>query len=175
MFQQSFKVYKDILWDRPQDSRTAFSQGRLLRSLGNVVEGDLLIDRAIELRKQLVPNDHRLEERLVDRDFDILVYYFYRWSIVPNADESRACHLFTQLPCMLLPSFERENTSKKEVGAITSRLLISGMKCMSFPRRTEVISFPQYKLMSGLRTWLSASTDIFVRITGFYANDTDCV
>lgn len=46
--------------------------------MGNAVEGNLLLDKAMQLRKELVPNDHRSEEQLVDNDFDILVYYFSR-------------------------------------------------------------------------------------------------
>lgn len=78
LLSQSLKVYGDIPWYKPQAARTAFKYGRLLRFLESNVEGELFLETAMRLRKELVPDDNRTEEQLLDRDFDVLVYYFSR-------------------------------------------------------------------------------------------------
>lgn len=43
-----------------------------------MVEGDALINRAMEIRKEVAPGDKRPEEDLVDSDWDQLVFYYSR-------------------------------------------------------------------------------------------------
>lgn len=76
--EQSFKVYGDIRWYKPQAARSAFMTGRLLKKLGNVVEGEAQLERAMILRKEIVPNDNRTEDELAYQDFDDEVWYYSR-------------------------------------------------------------------------------------------------
>ena len=46
--------------------------------MGNEVEGNAQLDRAMQLRKKIVPGDPRKEEHLSDEHFDELVYYLSR-------------------------------------------------------------------------------------------------
>lgn len=53
-------------------------KGRLLNKIGNVVEGNAQIERAMEIRRKIVPNDKRTKDQLTDEDFDSVVYYYSR-------------------------------------------------------------------------------------------------
>lgn len=53
-------------------------KGRLLKQMGNGVEGDAQLDQAMRLRKEILPYDDRSEEQLSDYDFDVMVYYYSR-------------------------------------------------------------------------------------------------
>jgi hypothetical protein len=78
LLEQSLRVYGDIWWFKPQAARSAFMRGRLLKSLGNEVEGKALLKRAMDLRREIVPEDLRTEDQLTDEDFDKAVYYYSR-------------------------------------------------------------------------------------------------
>jgi len=52
--------------------------GKLLRDMGNEIEAKTQLDRAMRLRRRILPDDHRTEEQLTDLDFDVLVYYYSR-------------------------------------------------------------------------------------------------
>lgn len=53
-------------------------KGRLLKSMGNDVEGDPQLIKAMRLRREIVQNDHRSWNQLGDEDFDKVVYYYSR-------------------------------------------------------------------------------------------------
>jgi len=78
LLEQSIKVYRDIRWYKPQAARSSFMKGRLLIAMGNIVEGDAQLKRAMELRREIVPDDHRTVDQLTDQDFDELVWYYSR-------------------------------------------------------------------------------------------------
>jgi len=78
LLEQSIKVYRDIRWYKPQAARSAFMKGRLLKVMGNTVEGDAQLARAMELRREIVPDDRRTVDQLTDHDFDELVWYYSR-------------------------------------------------------------------------------------------------
>lgn len=78
LLDQSLKVYGDIRWYKPQAARSAFMKGRLLKQVGNEVEGDAQLEQAMRLRKEILPDDDRPEEQLSDYDFDVVVYYYSR-------------------------------------------------------------------------------------------------
>jgi hypothetical protein len=78
LLEQSIKVYRDIRWYKPQAARSSFMMGRLLKAIGNIVEGDAQLKRAMELRREIVPDDHRTVDQLTDQDFDKLVWYYSR-------------------------------------------------------------------------------------------------
>ncbi|KAF2802479.1 uncharacterized protein BDZ99DRAFT_527506 [Mytilinidion resinicola] len=59
LLEPSLKIYGDTPWYKPQASRSAFMKGKLLKSMGNDVEGDAQLQRAMTLRKEIVPDDHR--------------------------------------------------------------------------------------------------------------------
>ena len=52
--------------------------GRLQKGMGNVVEGEAQLERAMKLRKEIVPGDKRTEEELSYQDFDNEVWYYSR-------------------------------------------------------------------------------------------------
>ncbi|KAL9030920.1 MAG: hypothetical protein Q9196_000994 [Gyalolechia fulgens] len=78
LLEQSLKVYRDVRWYKPQAARSAFTKGRLLKAMGNVVEGGAQLTRAMEIRREIVPNDHRTVGQLTDQEFDELVWYYSR-------------------------------------------------------------------------------------------------
>lgn len=78
LLEQSLKIYRDISWYKPQASRSAFMKGMLLKNMGNDVEGDAQLQRAMTLRKEIVPDDHRSWNQLDNEDFDKVVYYYSR-------------------------------------------------------------------------------------------------
>jgi hypothetical protein len=78
LLEQSIKVYRDIRWYKPQAARSSFMKGRLLKAMENIVEGDAQLTRAMELRREIVPDDHRTVDQLTDQDFDELVWYYSR-------------------------------------------------------------------------------------------------
>lgn len=53
-------------------------KGNLLTKMGNTVEGNAQIERAMEIRRELVPDDGRTSDQLTDEDFDKVVYYYSR-------------------------------------------------------------------------------------------------
>ena len=53
-------------------------KSRLLRKLCNLVEGEAQLERAMKLRKELVPDDKRTEDELGYQDFDNEVWYYSR-------------------------------------------------------------------------------------------------
>ena len=53
-------------------------KGKLLKDMGNDTEAEAQLDRAMRLRKELVPGDHRTRDQLTNMDFDRLVYYYSR-------------------------------------------------------------------------------------------------
>ncbi|SPQ20325.1 4196d626-36d8-43bd-9a53-2dcfe937b147 [Thermothielavioides terrestris] len=73
--------YGEIPWYKPEAARSAWKHGRALQAMGgseNQVEARKLLDEAMRLRHELVPDDGRPEPELVDDDWDRLVYYFFR-------------------------------------------------------------------------------------------------
>jgi hypothetical protein len=42
------------------------------------IEADLFLKQAMSLRRELVPDDDRSEEKLVERDWDDLMFYHSR-------------------------------------------------------------------------------------------------
>lgn len=73
--------YGEIPWYSPQAARAAWKQGRALQAIGGDENGGKakeLLDKAMEPRRELVPDDGRPESELVDDDWDKLVYYFFR-------------------------------------------------------------------------------------------------
>ena len=78
LLEQSLKIYGDTPWYKPQASRSSFMRGRLLRAMGNHVEGDAQLQKAMTLRKDVEPDDHRSWDQLHDEDFDKVVYYYSR-------------------------------------------------------------------------------------------------
>lgn len=78
LLEQSIKVYRDIKWYKPQAARSFFTKGRLLKAMGNIAEGNAQLTRAMELRREIVPDDLRTEDQLTDQDFDELVWYYSR-------------------------------------------------------------------------------------------------
>ncbi|KAF2758785.1 hypothetical protein EJ05DRAFT_538089 [Pseudovirgaria hyperparasitica] len=74
-------VYGDSPWFEPQRARLAWKRGRALLALGrdnDKEEADYLLEKAMEMRRELAPGDDRDEQELVDEDWDRLVYYFWR-------------------------------------------------------------------------------------------------
>jgi len=53
-------------------------KGRLLKAMGDIIEGDAQLKRAMELRREIVPHDHRTVDQLKNQDFDELVWYYSR-------------------------------------------------------------------------------------------------
>jgi len=78
LLEQSLKVYGNIRWYKPQAARSAFMQGKLLNKMGNTVEGKAQLSRAMDLRKEIVPDDKRPADQLSYEDFDKEVYYYSR-------------------------------------------------------------------------------------------------
>ncbi len=74
----SINVYGDFRWYKPESARALFVKGRLLRDSGSAVEGQALLRRAVERRRELVPGDDRPEPNLTEADFDSLIYYYSR-------------------------------------------------------------------------------------------------
>ncbi|KAL8939352.1 MAG: hypothetical protein Q9211_002782 [Gyalolechia sp. 1 TL-2023] len=64
-----------------------FTKGRLLKAMGNVVEGGAQLTRAMEIRREIVPNDHRTVDQLTDQDFDELVWYYSRQILMETMTE----------------------------------------------------------------------------------------
>ncbi|KAI9664019.1 MAG: hypothetical protein M1821_007510 [Bathelium mastoideum] len=70
-------AYKDE-YHKPQIARALWKKGLLAKSVGNTIEGDILLTRAIKLRRELQPDDKRPLEELTDKDWDNLVFYWHR-------------------------------------------------------------------------------------------------
>ena len=81
MLAKTVSFYGEIPWYKPQAARSAWKQGRALQAIGggeNEAKTKELLDKAMRLRRELVPDDGRAEPELVDDDWDRLVYYFFR-------------------------------------------------------------------------------------------------
>jgi hypothetical protein len=78
LLEQNIKVYRDIRWYKPQAARSSFMKGRLLKAMVSIVEGDAHLTRAIGLRREIGPDDHRTVNQLTDQEFDELVWYYSR-------------------------------------------------------------------------------------------------
>ncbi|KAI9653617.1 MAG: hypothetical protein M1821_006964 [Bathelium mastoideum] len=74
LLSQSIKIYGNLLWFKPEAARASWKKGRLKAQMGNHVEADELLRRAMRLRKELRPDDSRSEVDLSDRDWDILIW-----------------------------------------------------------------------------------------------------
>ncbi|KAF2238369.1 nb-arc and tpr domain-containing protein [Viridothelium virens] len=65
-------------YHKPQAARALWKKGLLVKSMDNVIEGDALLARAMQLRHDLRPDDRRPVEDLTDQDWDSLVFYYHR-------------------------------------------------------------------------------------------------
>jgi hypothetical protein len=71
----------DIPWHKPSQARVRWKLGRLLQSLGgqeNGKEAMELLDRAMQLRHEIAPEDDRREPELTDEDWNSLIYINHR-------------------------------------------------------------------------------------------------
>lgn len=71
----------DIPWHRPSTARAHWKLGRVLQAQGgqeNGKEAMRLLDRAMQLRHEIAPDDNRREPELTDEDWDSLIYINHR-------------------------------------------------------------------------------------------------
>ncbi|KAK0616467.1 hypothetical protein B0T14DRAFT_568067 [Immersiella caudata] len=74
----AMRAFGDAPWRKAQTARVLWEKEKVARSDGNAAEGDAFIKRAMEIRKEVVPNDKRLEEQLTYADWDNVVFYYSR-------------------------------------------------------------------------------------------------
>jgi biotin synthase-related radical SAM superfamily protein len=72
------KAFGDAPWRKAQTARVLWKKGKVARGDGNGAEGDALINRAMEIRKEVAPDDKRPEEQLTDADWNNIVFYYSR-------------------------------------------------------------------------------------------------
>lgn len=74
-------IYGDIPWSKKEAARSTWKLGRTLQAMGgqeNTKRSVVLLEKAMRLRRAIVPDDDRGESELNDHDWDELVYYFFR-------------------------------------------------------------------------------------------------
>jgi hypothetical protein len=68
-------------WFKAVAARAEWKLGRTLLSIGgddNSNEAHVLLEQAMRIRHELVPDDDRKEEDLTDADWDSMVIYLFR-------------------------------------------------------------------------------------------------
>lgn len=71
----------DNPWLKPSAARAYWKLGRVLQAEGsheNGKEALEMLDRAMRLRHEIVPDDHRQEQELIDDDWDDIVQFNHR-------------------------------------------------------------------------------------------------
>lgn len=81
LLEQALIVVTDNPWLKPSAARAYWKVGRVLQSQGgreNATKALENLDRAIKLRHEIVPEDHRREQELIDEDWDDIVQFNHR-------------------------------------------------------------------------------------------------
>lgn len=65
----SIRAFGDASWREAQVARSSWKLGRLLKAMGNEIESEALLAKAMSIRHKLVPDDKRAEDSLVDKDW----------------------------------------------------------------------------------------------------------
>ncbi|KAF2810563.1 uncharacterized protein BDZ99DRAFT_386857, partial [Mytilinidion resinicola] len=76
--EDAISAYINITYQKPQIARVFWKKGVLMKGSGNNLEGDTLLEKAMQLRKEFAPEDRRPVEELADKDWDELVFYWSR-------------------------------------------------------------------------------------------------
>jgi hypothetical protein len=79
---RALSIWGDQAWYKNQFSRSSFLKGKHLMSLGgdDIKEGKKWVQRALQIRREIVPNDQKSEDELDIGDFDELVVFWSRWN-----------------------------------------------------------------------------------------------
>jgi hypothetical protein len=77
---RALSIWGDQAWYKNQFSRSSFLKGKHLMSLGgdDIKEGKKWVQRALQIRREIVPNDQKSEDELDIGDFDELVVFWSR-------------------------------------------------------------------------------------------------
>lgn len=81
LLEKCYDVFKDPPWNKPEFARVCWKLGHALLAENiqdKVDRAKSLLEHAMSLRRELVPDDDREEIELRDKDWDELVFYVVR-------------------------------------------------------------------------------------------------